>query len=88
MSRHSEALTRQQVADLGAEVYQTVYAHTDTVRENDLGADVFYLLGAILSEDQSQVVDWSDGGANTATLAFFQAHFPPGHPVWAYIITD
>jgi hypothetical protein len=79
-------------AALALEVFNRVFHHTDTFRQEHLGADLAYLLGAILDageENGRSHVDWSPENSDCAdTLARFRKLFPAGHPVWQHILTQ
>jgi len=72
---------------LAREVFDKVYDARESFRVNDLGADVAYLLGAILDpEDQGRSwVDWTLGATRPDTVALFKEVFPPNHGVWKFI---
>lgn len=72
-------------AELARRVYEEALSHTETF-DGDLGVQLAYLFGAILKNDRLQL--HLDVVEEAEVLEFFQAIFPEGHPVWAFIQTD
>lgn len=70
-------------AALAAEIYEIAYRDADSFESNNIGADLAYLLGAILTQDK---VDWSEQWP--PLLEVLTAACTSSHPVWAYIITE
>ena len=70
---------------LAREVFNAVFERCETFRENHLGSDLAYLLGAILDSEKGSYVDWSEGVVHPNTVRHFQALFPPAHKVWHFI---
>jgi hypothetical protein len=74
---------------LAGEVYDKVFDYSESFYENNLGADLAHLLGAILDNDPPGTdrswVDWADGCE--PTLELFRKIFPPDHDVWRFIET-
>lgn len=68
------------------EVFDAVFDRCETFREDNVGADLAYLLGAI-SDPKGSFVDWSkdayDGHNQLYTILIL--HFPPRHDVWKFI---
>jgi len=66
-------------------VYETAFQGTESFRENDIGADLAYLLGAILSGGK---VDWSPElfpVKPPALLAILTPAFPADSSLWKHI---
>lgn len=78
---------------LAREVFDTVYENIETFRDNNLGANLCYLLGAIMGShtcpSDPEFVDWSPEHSDCdPTLKIFRELFKPDHPVWDYIVTE
>ena len=76
----------EQMRELALSVYETVFRETESFRENNVGVDLAYLLGAILKNSPSE--NWldcvSDGG-HEEILSVLSDAFPPSHSVWTFI---
>ena len=79
----------EQMRELALSVYETVFRETESFRENNVGVDLAYLLGAILKNSPSE--NWldcvSDGG-HEEILSVLSDDFPPSHSVWTFIQRD
>lgn len=87
----TKPLTLTQRARLAHEVFDKVFNAVEAFRANNLGADVCYLLGAILDDpDKKSFVDWSEpiGTEFIHTRRLFRKLFPRNHPVWQFIVTQ
>lgn len=76
---------RSAIAD---EVFGAVFDNFESFREDNVGADLAYLLGAILGGDE---VDWNpeEYGESVCPLGeFCLRHFKREHPVWHYIVWE
>lgn len=72
---------------LALEVYDIVFKAFESFREQNIGADLAYLMGAIL-DGPGSYVDWSndyDDGETPPLLPLLREHFPEKHEVWHYI---
>jgi len=76
----------EQMHELALSVYEKVFRETESFRENNVGADLSYLLGAILKNNpvEAWLVCESNGGHEAILSALTEA-FPPSHPVWTFI---
>jgi hypothetical protein len=74
---------------LAKEIFDAVFNHFDTFRDDNIGADLAYLLGAILCDDDANV-DWTEEnyGNSGEVPKFIEESFPKDHPVWGFIVTD
>ena len=83
-------MTRDEKAELALSVFDTLYDETETFREENIGADLAYLMGAILDTGEESYVDWSTEayGEPPALLEILRRTFPHACPVWNYIILD
>lgn len=70
--------------ELAREVFDTVCNETLKFRENNLGANLASLMGAIVGFEHS-FVDWDLDGCSQ-TLSLFVRIFPANHQVWNYIL--
>ena len=77
------------IRDLALSIFETVLRETESLREQNVGADLAYLLGAILKNNPGsvQLECESDGGHETI-LAVLTEAFPPSHEVWTFIQRD
>ena len=76
----------EQMRELALSVYETVFRETESFRENNVGADLAYLLGAILKNNPVEA--WlvcESNGHHDAILSALTDAFPPSHPVWTFI---
>ena len=86
-----EIMTREEKADLALKVFDTVYNETETFREENIGADLAYLMGAILDTGEDSYVDWSSevyAEEKPTLLEILKKGFPRKAPIWNYIIVD
>ena len=66
---------------LAIAVYDATMASTESFEAEDhIGADVAYLMGAILKEDRFDA--WS---RNRELLRILRENFPPDHELWKFI---
>jgi hypothetical protein len=74
-------------AKLAEEIFSAVFDHHDTFRDDEIGADLAYLLGAIVCGDH---VDWTEEsyGHSGVLPCFISESFAPNHVVWNFILTD
>lgn len=77
------------------EVFDAVFNVTDTFKEEDVGAHLAYLMGAMLGrvtgKEPTSFVDWSLGmvGADGWKLwAVLKRDLPADHPVFSCITSD
>lgn len=77
------------VCTLALSVYETVFRETESFRENNVGVDLAYLLGAILKNtpNDARLECESDGG-HEGILSVLTDAFPPSHSVWAFVQHD
>lgn len=71
-------------AALALEVYETLFAQTESWKEDDRGMHIAYLMGAILRSDTVQFFKELDPGEQAA-YDLYVLIFPEGHPVWKFI---
>lgn len=83
----ARAMPAADKARLAQEIFCAVFDHHDTFREENIGADLAYLLGAIMLGDH---VDWTEEnyGHSGIVPKFITENFPPDHDVWTFVITD
>ena len=73
-------MTEHQRVLLALEVFDKAFDSLESFHEDHFGADLAYLMGAILGE--GRCVQWPD---SARTRALFKEWFPPEHAVWNYI---
>ena len=70
------------------EVFNAVFDNCESFREDNVGADLAYLLGAFVQDHPDEAwVDWSEEVMPKlpALAHILYARFPPNHPVWLFI---
>lgn len=70
-------------ATLAFEVYEKVYAGTESFEINDVGADLAYLMGAILRGDSKVELD-----EDREIITILREVYPGStfmHPVWQFL---
>lgn len=76
-------------AKLAAYVFEVIYEAFDAFAEDYVGADLAYLMGAILdSPKKKSYVDWSPEiivDREVAILPILRENFPPRSILWSYI---
>lgn len=77
---HSNHLDLQRHA-LAVEVYEHILGATESFEEQNIGADLAYLLGAILKGSE---VEW-DSESPPALNGVLSEGFEFAHPVWEYV---
>jgi hypothetical protein len=65
--------------DLARTVYEVVLGATGSFEDDRIGADLAYLLGAILKGNQCE---WPE---DRPLVRLLREHFPPQHALWQYI---
>jgi len=70
-------------ATLAREVYATIEHGTESLEADNLGADLAYLLGAILRGDSGCAWDH-----DRPLVRLLRQHFADGHAVWRYAHVD
>ncbi len=83
-------MTSTQRCILANTVFDCVFANCETFREDNVGADLAYLLGAItdLHNPNDSFVDWSvEGYGKTPPrlLEIIRREFPLEHDVWRFV---
>jgi hypothetical protein len=74
-------------AQIASAVYDCAHEAFESFREGNIGADLAYLMGVILSKPELQlVVDWSRSGCAPELLTALREKFPPESPLWNYIV--
>jgi hypothetical protein len=77
-------------AELANQVYNCAFEASESFREDSVGADVAYLMGAILDDPAKRsTVNWTrDDHSNRspALLCALRAKFPPTSPLWNFIV--
>jgi hypothetical protein len=84
-------LSAEQRAQLAAEVFDVAIKSFEVFGEQNVGADLAYLMGAIVDEpENASFVDWSPDVINreVAILKPLRAHFPPEHSFWKFVVLD
>jgi hypothetical protein len=83
-------MTKEEKADLALKVFDTAYNETETFREENIGADLAYLMGAILDTGEESYVDWSSEvyGEEPSALQILKRSFPEHSTLWNYILLD
>jgi hypothetical protein len=77
------------IRELALTIFETVLRETESLREQNVGADLAYLLGAILTNNAScNHLDCERDGGHEAILAVLADTFPPSHEVWTFIQRD
>ncbi|MEI6236579.1 MAG: hypothetical protein WCT04_26270 [Planctomycetota bacterium] len=85
MSTHSPVETR----DLARSVFEAVFHETESFREGNVGADLAYLMGAILKNTPNDVrLDCEHEGGHEGILAALTDSFPSEHAVWTFVHRD
>ena len=75
-----------QVRELALSVYETVFRETESFQETSVGADLAYLLGAILKNTPDEArFECERNGGHEAILSALTDAFPPSHRVWTFI---
>ena len=75
--------SRQSPVAIAADVYELAVDNTESFETEDhIGADLAYLLGAIV---RNQQVAWQ---SNNALLYILLEHAPPEHAVWSFITIE
>ncbi|MEI6236311.1 MAG: hypothetical protein WCT04_24910 [Planctomycetota bacterium] len=78
-----------EVGDLACSVYEAVFRETESFRDGNVGADLAYLLGAILKNTPNDVrLDCENEGAHEGILAALTDAFLPEHAVWKFVQRD
>ncbi len=76
-------LQEQQQFQLARRLYRTVFDHTESFEDEDqIGADLSYLLGAILFTGSCE---WP---ADRPIVVLLRQHFPPEDPLWQHITLE
>ncbi|MCI0604372.1 hypothetical protein L0156_15350 [bacterium] len=84
-------MTKEEKADLALKVFDTAYNETETFREENMGADLAYLMGAILDTGEVSYVDWSSevyGEEPPALLEILKRSFSEDSTLWNFILLD
>ena len=77
------------VRDLALSVYDTIFRGTESFRENNVDADLAYLLGAIVKNSPSEIwLDCVSDDGHEVILSALSDTFPPSHSVWEFIQRD
>jgi hypothetical protein len=74
---------------LAVAVYETAFAAFESFREQNVGADLAYLMAAILAPG-SDFVDWTRDAMDTVPplLGALRAKFPEDSQLWQFIRLD
>lgn len=84
------AMDTQSRHTLARDVFDAVFIAFETFNDNHVGADLAYLLGAILNGCGDNV-DWRHdemGGRIPAIIPVLKESFPPDSPLWQFIVLD
>ena len=77
------------VRQLALSVYETVFREAESFQEANVGADLAYLLGAILKNAPDEArLECERNGRHEAILSALTDAFPPSHPVWTFIQSE
>lgn len=89
MAQGYNPLLEQQRLELVRSVSQTVFDNKESFREEHIGADLAYLIIAIVDRNWEHV-DWTvEGyGGECKLLELLEATTPAVNPVWLFIIKD
>lgn len=68
-----------QRAALAASIYTTVFERAESFEEQNIGADLAYLMGAILTEKHVEF------GVTRPLMLILVNEYPPEHSVWTYV---
>ena len=68
-----------QRAALAASIYELVFKRTESFEEQNIGADLSYLMGAILTEKHVEF------GVTRPLMLILANEYPPEHSVWTYV---
>lgn len=84
------SMSFEERAILATEVFNAVFYAHQSFREDNVGADLAYLMGAILSPpEQGDFVDWSSEALGSEMtpliLDTLQTCFHSSHAVWRFI---
>ncbi len=71
-------------ARLAKYIYQYVYSESESFEEHDLGADLAYLLGAILTSTRSRLVV-CELAESRLLVEKLRDGYKPNHAVWEHI---
>jgi len=66
-------------ASLAVDVYECVLRETESFEEQGIGADLAYLMGAILKDN---LCEWPE---SCPLLQLLRQHYPPEHPIWRHV---
>ncbi len=76
-------------SDLARSVYETALRETESFRENNIGAGLAYLLGAILTDCPNAMrVECERDAGHDAFIALLTNAFPPNHAIWTFVRGD
>ncbi len=70
------------------DVFDCAFGASETFRVDNIGADLAYLMGAILDDDKESFVDWTrdaHGDMPPPLLAILEKGLPR-HPAWRFIV--
>jgi hypothetical protein len=82
-----ETPSQTERAVLAKNVFDCVYERHDFFREDNIGADLAYLMGAILDDPKEDpFVEWSpEAGYVSPLLPELRQEFAPDHILWQFI---
>ena len=73
---------------LALEMFELAFNSFESFHDGVVGADLAYLMGAILDMSDDSFVDWTDAAIDDSHL--LPAHMflacPPDHPVWQFVV--
>ena len=72
-------LKDRQRLQLLRELYETVHNETESFEQEDVGADLAYLMGAVLEDSHCR---WE---ADRPLVRLLRKHLPVSHVAWEYI---
>lgn len=76
------AKTRKSEIALIRELYKAVYHETESFEKKNIGADLAYLVGAIVNDS---ICIWP---ANEPLLQLLMKNFPKTHQLWTYLAVE
>ncbi len=79
------AISDAVVLGLARDVGSKVFDATEVFRDDNVGADLAYLLIAIHDNKPDSFVDWSEESRKSALHVILEKEFAADHPVWRYI---
>lgn len=85
--KREDRITMEQRGKLARDVFEIFSKEFESFREDDIGNDLAYLMGAILdnTDKRDSFVDWSKNFVTPFVLTILREYFPKKHAVWKFI---